>query len=58
MQHLSLVDWIVCFAYLAVVCGLAVGSMRGQRDNEDYFVGGRRMNWWAARPRPSPEPWE
>jgi SSS family transporter len=48
MQHLSLVDWIVCFAYLAVVCGLAVGSMRGQRDNEDYFVGGRRMNWWAV----------
>ena len=22
--------------------------MRGQRDNEDYFVGGRRMNWLAV----------
>ena len=48
MNHLSLVDWVVCLAYLAVVCGLAVWSMRGQRDNEDYFVGGRRMNWLAV----------
>jgi SSS family transporter len=22
--------------------------MRGQHDNEDYFVGGRSMNWWAV----------
>jgi SSS family solute:Na+ symporter len=48
MQQLSLADWLVCFAYLAVICGLAVSSMRGQRDNEDYFVGGRRMNWFAV----------
>lgn len=48
LQHLSLVDWIVCLAYLASVFALAVGSMRGQRNNEDYFVGGRRMNWWAV----------
>jgi SSS family transporter len=48
MNHLSPIDWIVCFAYLAVVCGLAVGSLRGQRDNEDYFLGGRRMNWFAV----------
>ncbi|MCH5375486.1 MAG: hypothetical protein JJ992_16065 [Planctomycetes bacterium] len=48
MSRLSLMDWIVCFAYLAVVGGLALGSMRGQRNNEDYFVGGRRMNWLAV----------
>jgi len=42
------IDWLVCAAYLAIVVALAVGSMRGQRDNEDYFVGGRRMNWWAV----------
>lgn len=48
MSQLSVIDWLVCAAYLAVVCGLAVWSMRGQRDNEDYFVGGRRMNWYAV----------
>ena len=48
MSHLSIIDWIVCLAYLGVVVGLAVWSMRGQHDNEDYFVGGRRMNWLAV----------
>jgi SSS family transporter len=48
VSHLSAIDWIVCVAYLAVVVGLAVCSMRGQRDNEDYFVGGRRMSWLAV----------
>ncbi len=48
MNQLCLIDWIVCTIYLAIVVGLAVWSMRGQRDNEDYFVGGRRMNWWAV----------
>jgi solute:Na+ symporter, SSS family len=48
MTALSGIDWLVCIAYLLVVAGLAVGSLRGQRDNEDYFVGGRRLNWWAV----------
>jgi SSS family solute:Na+ symporter len=48
MQTLSTIDWIVCIVYLGFICGLALGSMRGQRDNEDYFVGGRRMNWFAV----------
>jgi len=48
MTPLSPIDWIVCLAYLALVAGLALGSMVGQRDNEDYFVGGRRMNWLAV----------
>jgi SSS family solute:Na+ symporter len=48
MQHLSTIDWLVCAAYLAIICGLAIVSMRGQHDNEDYFVGGRRMNWLAV----------
>jgi SSS family transporter len=43
-----MIDWIVFLAYLGVVAGLAVWSMRAQRDNEDYFVGGRRMNWFAV----------
>jgi solute:Na+ symporter, SSS family len=48
MSRLGVIDWSVCIAYLTVVFGLAVWSMRGQRDNEDYFVGGRKMNWFAV----------
>lgn len=48
MDQLSLLDWLVCLAYLVVISGLALWSMRGQRDNEDYFVGGRQMNWFAV----------
>lgn len=48
MTHLSFFDVCVCLLYLAVVFGLAVKSARGQEDNEDYFVGGRSMNWWVV----------
>lgn len=48
MTDLNVIDWGVCIAYLAVVIGLAVRSARGQQDNEDYFVGGRRMNWFVV----------
>jgi SSS family solute:Na+ symporter len=45
---LGLIDWCVCLAYLGVVCGLALRSVKGQENNEDYFVGGRKMNWLAV----------
>ena len=45
---LGFIDWCVCLAYLAVVFGLAIRSVKGQEDNEDYFVGGRKMNWLAV----------
>ncbi len=48
MTDLSFIDWCVCIAYLAVVFGLALKSARGQQDNEEYFVGGRRMNWFVV----------
>lgn len=48
MTDLSLIDWCVCAAYLAVVFGLAFRSAKGQRDNEDYFIGGRNMNWFVV----------
>jgi SSS family solute:Na+ symporter len=48
MTTLSPIDWLVCLIYLAVVFGLALKSARGQQDNEDYFVGGRSMNWWVV----------
>ena len=45
MADLSIIDWCVCAAYLALVFSLAFRSAKGQRDNEDYYFGGRRMNW-------------
>jgi SSS family transporter len=48
MTDLSLIDWCVCATYLVVVFGLAVRSARGQQDNEDYFLGGRNMNWFVV----------
>lgn len=48
MIRLGPMDWGVCVFYLAVVLGLAIRSARGQGDNEDYFVGGRNMNWWVV----------
>jgi SSS family transporter len=48
MTDLSFIDWCLCAAYLAVVFGLAIRSARGQQDNEDYFIGGRKMNWFMV----------
>lgn len=48
MRELSLIDLCVCILYLGIVSGLALLSMWGQKDNEDYYVGGRRMNWLAV----------
>ena len=48
MTPLSAIDIVVCLLYLTVVFGLAWVCARGQEDNEDFFVGGRTMNWWAV----------
>jgi SSS family transporter len=48
MAALSIVDWIVCAAYLGIILGLAFKSSKGQRTNLDYFLGARRMNWWVV----------
>lgn len=48
MIHLNTIDVCICLAYLAIVFGLAIKSACGQQDNEDYFVGGRKMNWWVV----------
>ncbi len=48
MGTLSWVDWTIFCGYLALVFGLGLWFMRGQRTSEDYFVGSRRMSWWAV----------
>lgn len=48
MDGLDGIDWTVFTAYLVAIFGLSVYLARGQRDNEEYFVGSRRMNWMAV----------
>ncbi|MHC4226989.1 MAG: sodium:solute symporter family transporter [Planctomycetota bacterium] len=48
MANLSSIDWLVCIAYLVLVFGLAIKSAGRQQDNEDYFLGGRNMNWFVV----------
>ncbi len=40
-------DWTLVATYLAGMIGLAVYLGRGQKSNEDYYLGGRKMKWWA-----------
>lgn len=44
---MTLPDWIVISAYLAGMIGLSWWLSRGQRDEADYYVGGRTLPWWA-----------
>ena len=45
MQQLALLDWSVFLGYLAVVIGLGLYFANKQRDNDDFFLGGRHMHW-------------
>ena len=44
---LSRLDWTICIGYLVIVMALGVWVARGQHTNADYFIGGRKMNWFA-----------
>ena len=48
MSSLGWIDWTIFFGYLLLVFLLGLWFMRTHRTNEDYFVGGRRMKWWAV----------
>lgn len=48
MSALGPIDWTVFVGYLAVIFGIGLWFARRQKDSEDYFVGGRRMNWLAV----------
>jgi SSS family transporter len=41
-------DWIVLTVYLAAMIALSAWLSRGQHDESDYFVGSRRLPWWAV----------
>jgi SSS family solute:Na+ symporter len=48
MTSLGLLDWLIFGGYVVVVFALGLWFAREQHTNEDYFVGGRRMNWIAV----------
>jgi len=45
---LSALDWLVFAAYLAVTAGIGFWAGRHHSTTEDYFLGSRRVPWWAA----------
>lgn len=45
---MNLLDWSILVAYLVGMIGLSVYLGRGQSTQEDYFVGGRNLPWWAV----------
>lgn len=48
MLRLSGIDWAVFGVHLAVVFLIGAYFARRQRTTDDYFIGGRRMRWWAV----------
>ncbi len=45
---MSVVDWLVIVVYVTAMIGLSVYLGRRQSDEEDYFIGGRNLSWWAV----------
>ncbi len=41
-------DWFIIVIYLCAMIGLSVYLGRGQSNEEDYFVGGRKLSWWSV----------
>lgn len=44
---MSAFDQLIIVAYLAAMIGLSFWVGRGQKTEEDYYVGGRNLPWWA-----------
>ena len=42
------VDWIIIAIYLAFMVALSALLGRRQADDEDYYLGGRELPWWAV----------
>jgi SSS family solute:Na+ symporter len=45
---MTLLDWSIIITYLLAMIALSVYLGRGQSSQEDYFVGGRKLPWWAV----------
>jgi SSS family solute:Na+ symporter len=42
------IDWLVVATYAAAMILLSAWLSRGQRNQVDYYVGGRDLPWWAV----------
>ncbi len=45
---MNFLDWTVIMFYFVGMIGLSVYLGRRQSSQEDYFVGGRKLSWWAV----------
>ncbi len=41
-------DWFIIIVYLCGMIGLSIYLGKSQSNEEDYFVGGRKLSWWAV----------
>jgi len=46
--HLNVLDWIIILGYCAASVLLGLWFSRRNRNREDYFVAGRKLNWFVA----------
>ena len=42
------VDWIIIGIYLIGLVGMSIYLGRGQKSQDDYYVGNRNIPWWAV----------
>ncbi len=45
---MDLIDWSVIATYLCLLITMSIFVGRGQTGQEDYYVGGRNLAWWAV----------
>ena len=45
---MNALDWVIIVVYLLGMIGLSMYLGRSQKDEEDYYVGGRKLPWWAV----------
>ena len=44
---MNTIDWTIIISYLAAMVAFSVYLGRNQESQEDYYVGGRDLPWWA-----------
>jgi SSS family transporter len=47
-RHFTAIDFLVIGAYIFVLIWIGTYFAKRERDTDDYFLGGRKIPWWAA----------
>jgi len=45
---MNALDWSIIIIYLGGMIGVSIYLGRNQTNEEDYFVGGRKLSWWSV----------